>query len=74
VFADPQVKHLGVAADIETLPFGPTRLVGQPFALTRTPARMAAHPPDRGEHTDEILAGLGLSGDEIAGLRQRNII
>jgi crotonobetainyl-CoA:carnitine CoA-transferase CaiB-like acyl-CoA transferase len=35
---------------------------------------MAAHPPDRGEHTDEILAGLGLSGDEIAGLRQRNII
>ncbi|MGR3716946.1 MAG: CaiB/BaiF CoA transferase family protein, partial [Thermohalobaculum sp.] len=74
VFADPQVKHLGIAENIETLPFGPTRLVGQPYALTRTPARMAAHPPDRGEHTDEILAGLGLSADEIAGLRQQNII
>ena len=74
VFADPQVKHLGIAENIETLPFGPTRLVGQPFALTRTPARMAAHPPDRGEHTDEILGSLGLSGDDIAGLRRRHII
>ena len=74
VFADPQVKHLGIAENIETLPFGPTRLVGQPYALTRTPARMAAHPPDRGEHTDEILGSLGLSADEIAGLRQQNII
>ena len=74
VFADPQVKHLGIAADIETLPFGKTQLVGQPVALSRTPARMAAHPPDRGEHTDEVLGGLGLSADEIAGLRQRQII
>jgi formyl-CoA transferase len=74
VFADPQVQHLGIAADIDTLPFGPTQLVGQPFAMSRTPTRMAAHPPDRGEHTDEILENLGLSGDEIAGLRQRNII
>jgi len=74
VFADPQVEHLGIAADIETLPFGPTRLVGQPVGLARTPSRMAAHPPDRGEHSDEILGGLGLSANEIAGLRQRNII
>jgi formyl-CoA transferase len=74
VFADPQVQHLGIAADIDTLPFGPTQLVGQPFAMSRTPTRMAAHPPDRGEHTDEILSDLGLSGDEIAGLRQRQII
>jgi formyl-CoA transferase len=73
-FADPQVRHLGIAADIETLPFGPTQLVGQPVALTRTPTRMAAHPPERGEHTDEILTDLGFSADEIAGLRQRHII
>jgi formyl-CoA transferase len=74
VFADPQVKHLKMAADVDSLPFGPTQLVAQPVALTRTPTRMATHPPDRGEHTDEILADLGLSADEIAGLRQRDII
>jgi formyl-CoA transferase len=73
-FADPQVKHLGIAADIETIPFGATQLVAQPVALTRTPTRMAVHPPDRGEHTDEILRDLGLAAGEIADLRQRNII
>jgi len=74
VFADPQVEHLKMAADIDTLPFGATQLVAQPVALARTPTRMAVHPPDRGEHTDEILGDLGLSADEIAGLRARNII
>ena len=74
VFADPQVRHLGMAADVETLPFGPTRLVAQPLRLTRTPTSMAAHPPERGEHTDEILAELGLGAAELAELRSRDII
>ena len=74
VFADPQVQHLKMAADINTLPFGPTQLVAQPMALTRTPTRMTTHPPDRGEHTGEILAELGLSAAEIDRLAQRNII
>ncbi len=74
VFADPQVQHLGMAAEIDTLPFGRTRLVAQPLRMSRTPTSMAAHPPNRGEHTDEILGELGLSADEIAGLRERQII
>ena len=65
---------LGMAADIDTLPFGPTQLVAQPLALSRTPTRMAVRPPDRGEHTDEILAELGLGDRELAELRGRNII
>jgi crotonobetainyl-CoA:carnitine CoA-transferase CaiB-like acyl-CoA transferase len=74
VFADPQVEHLGMAVGIDTLPFGPTRMVGQPVRLTRTPTSMAAHPPDRGEHTDEILAEIGLGETEVADLRARNIV
>jgi len=74
VFADPQVRHLKMAADIDTLPFGATQLVAQPLRLSRTPTAMVAHPPNRGEHTDEILTDLGLGAAEIAGLRQRNII
>ncbi len=74
VFADPQVIHLGMAADIDTLPFGPTQFVAQPVRLTRTPTSMAVRPPDRGEHTDEILAEIGIEGSELADLRSRNII
>ena len=74
VFADPQVRHLGMAAEIDTLPFGPTRMVAQPVRLTRTPTSMAVRPPDRGEHTDELLAELGLGASEIDDLRARHII
>lgn len=74
VFADPQVQHLGMAADVETLPFGATQMVAQPVRLARTPTSMAAHPPDRGEHSEEVLAEIGVDGDYLADLRARNII
>jgi formyl-CoA transferase len=73
-FADPQVKHLGVAQPIDTVPFGETHCVGQPIALTRTPTGKPTHPPEKGEHTDEILGGLGLDSNEIAALRRRRVV
>ena len=51
-----------------------TQMVAQPMRLSRTPSRISTPPPERGEHTDEILAGLGLGRDEIQDLRQRNVI
>ncbi|MDP6350506.1 MAG: CoA transferase [Chloroflexota bacterium] len=74
LFADPQVQHLGVAEAIDTSCFGETRMMAQPFALSRTPSRLAVAPPERGQQTDEILAALGISDDEIKDLRARRII
>ncbi len=74
VFADPQVEHLGAAAAVDSLPFGPTRMLAQPLRLSRTPSRLARRPPARGEQTDEILTEFGLSASEIAELRGRNAI
>ncbi|MEM7777898.1 MAG: CoA transferase, partial [Pseudomonadota bacterium] len=48
VFADPQVRHLGVGAEIATEPYGETKAVAQPVTLTRTPSRMARGAPARG--------------------------
>src|SRR5262249_39730977 len=53
VFADPQVRHLRIVREIATAR-GVLRLVGQPVGLERTPSRMAAPPPGRGEHTSEV--------------------
>ncbi|MDB4021879.1 CoA transferase [Litorivicinus sp.] len=72
VFDDPQVRHLGIAADANTLPFGKTKLVGQPFTMNRTPSHIATHPPARGEHTEEILNELGIN--DFNQLRANNII
>ena len=74
VFADPQVKHLGIAQEAQTVPFGKTQLVGQPIVMTRTPSRIVQHPPERSEHTAEILAELGYDEDSLNDLRARQII
>ncbi len=74
VFEDPQVQHLGIAQEAETLPFGKTRLLGQPVVLTGTPSRIVQHPPERGEHTQEILAEIGYDGERVSDLRQRQVI
>ncbi|HSM43132.1 MAG TPA: CaiB/BaiF CoA-transferase family protein [Afifellaceae bacterium] len=74
VFADPQVEHLGIAQPGETVPFGATKFVGQPIVMSRTPSGIVQRPPERGEHTEEILAELGNDQDRIGDLRARNII
>ncbi len=74
VFADPQVKHLGIAQDGKK-PNGETQtFVGQPFALSRTPSRIAATPPKQGEHTDEVFKEFGFSDSDIAELHKAKAV
>ena len=74
VFDDPQVKHLGIAQEIDTIPFGETKLVGQPFNLSRSSSSMKRRPPEKGEHNDDVLGDLGFSAEELDALKEKNII
>jgi formyl-CoA transferase len=74
MFADPQVEHLGLAQAVPTQDGRPLRVVGQPFSLSRTPSRMAAPPPDIGEHTGEVLEEFGFSALEIENLRKAKVV
>ncbi|MGI3778320.1 MAG: CaiB/BaiF CoA transferase family protein [Janthinobacterium lividum] len=71
VFDDPQVRHLGVATEV-----GDTgvRLVGQAVALDRTPSALRTLAPSLGEHTDAILAELGLDAQAVAALRDKGAV
>jgi crotonobetainyl-CoA:carnitine CoA-transferase CaiB-like acyl-CoA transferase len=73
-FADPQVKHIGIAQPVKTMDNTPLKLVGQPFSLSRTPSELVAPPPGRGEHTDAVLGEFGFTSNEIAALRQADAI
>lgn len=74
VFADPQVKHLGIAVPLHHPTRGDVRVVGQPMTLSRTPARVVSTLPEPGAHTKEILHGLGYSAADIEDFRARKIV
>src|SRR4051812_36531023 len=74
VFADPQVRHLGIATPVDHPSLGRVELVGQAVTLSRTPSRLRTASPEPGEHSDEILRELGYSDGDIAALRERRIV
>jgi alpha-methylacyl-CoA racemase len=53
---------------------GGVGLLGVPVKLSRTPGAPAGPGPALGEHTDEVLAGLGYSTGELASLRDAGAV
>jgi crotonobetainyl-CoA:carnitine CoA-transferase CaiB-like acyl-CoA transferase len=74
VFADPQVKHLGIAVPLHHPKRGAVHVVGQPITLSRTPAAVVSTLPELSAHTDEILRDAGYSDADIADFRARKIV
>jgi crotonobetainyl-CoA:carnitine CoA-transferase CaiB-like acyl-CoA transferase len=74
MFADPQVKHVGIAQPVKTRDKARLTLVGQPMSLSRTPSKLVAPPPAQGQHTDAVLKEFGFTARQIAALRQTDAI
>ena len=74
MFADPQVKHLGIAQTVTKKDKSKMALVGQPMSLSRTPSRLAVRPPELGEHTDTILKEFGFSKRDITALHKAKAV
>jgi len=73
VAADPQVKILGMIREMDHPKLGKIKQTGIPWLLYDSPADFQSPPPALGEHTDEILKGLGLSAAEIQHLRDKKV-
>ena len=73
-FADPQVKHLGIAQKVHSNSLGEITLLAQPYTLSRTPSKLVSGAPEAGEQTDEILAEFGYSAAEIATMHERKAV
>ncbi len=71
-FADPQLRHRGMVAGDGT-PASPFTL-GTPIKLTATPATLRTPPATLGQHTDAVLAALGLGPEEIARLHGAGVV
>jgi crotonobetainyl-CoA:carnitine CoA-transferase CaiB-like acyl-CoA transferase len=73
VFEEPQIEHLGMVKTVVSQRLGTQRLVGQPIQLARTPSTIARAAPRRGEHTEEVLAELGLSPEQLARMKSTGV-
>ena len=74
VFADPQVKHRQLRVDLPHPVAGSVASVANPVKFSQTPIEYNAAPPMLGQHTDEVLAELGLSEVDIAQLKANNVV
>ena len=73
-FADEQVRHLGLVAEVDHGVLGPLGLVRHAVTFADGPATVRAASPELGEHTADVLAELGIDADRLADLRARGIV
>ncbi|MDN4518383.1 CoA transferase [Mycolicibacterium austroafricanum] len=75
VLDDPHVQAMGF---LQRVPFpGAPRdvpIIETPFRMSATPGQIRRRAPLLGEHTDEILGEIGYTGDQVARLRDRQVI
>jgi crotonobetainyl-CoA:carnitine CoA-transferase CaiB-like acyl-CoA transferase len=72
---DPHVKAAGFFESVDYPGLArPAPLTTTPIKLSATPGSIAKRAPTLGEHTNEVLRGLGYSAGEISALRARGVI
>jgi crotonobetainyl-CoA:carnitine CoA-transferase CaiB-like acyl-CoA transferase len=71
VLADPQNAANGYIVEMELPGIGPSRVVGNPVALSATPGSVKGPPPALGEANAEVMARLGFGDADIAAVAAR---
>jgi crotonobetainyl-CoA:carnitine CoA-transferase CaiB-like acyl-CoA transferase len=72
---DPQVLANDYIVDADHEVFGPVKVPGIPIRFSETPGEIRCEAPELGQHTEEILIGIGGYGwEDIAQLREEGAI
>lgn len=74
VVANPQVQHRGMIWEVETPQGYKVKQVADPFKMDGMPSGPRRITPWPGQHTEELLAEIGYSSEEIARLRQQGAL
>jgi benzylsuccinate CoA-transferase BbsF subunit len=75
LLANPHVAARGYFVELEHAEVGKRRHLGIPWKMSRTPCEIRRPAPLFGQDTDYVLETvIGLSGDEIAALRTKEVL
>ncbi|MBO0801875.1 MAG: CoA transferase [Nocardiopsaceae bacterium] len=72
--ADPHTQARDMVVTMRHPSEGEIRCLGIPVKMSDTPGSIRRPAPLLGEHTDELLAGLGYSATEIVALREQGAV
>lgn len=71
---DPQVIANEYITNFNHPTAGPLKLAGHPITFGKTPATIRSGAPELGQHTEEVLLEAGYTWDDIAELREQEVI
>ncbi|MDN3359431.1 CoA transferase [Actinomadura sp. DC4] len=74
IMADPQLAALEAITTVDDPDLGPVRMQNVLFRLSETPGAVRWTGRSHGADTDRVLGALGLTADDVAGLRERGVI
>ena len=75
ILESPQMRHRHYFAELEHPTLGRCAYPTVPYRMSATPARLGAHAPVLGQHTDEVLgAAAGIDPREAGALRKAGVI
>lgn len=74
VINDPQALANNFFAEVEHPAIGQTKMVTTPVKFPQNPASVRTVGPEVGQHTEEVLLELGYSWDDIAQLKEEEVI
>lgn len=74
VFTDPQVARFKLVRELEHPVWGPAKVLGLPVTLSRTSSEVRTAAPLPGQHTREVLTGLGYDRTAIEGLLADGVV
>jgi crotonobetainyl-CoA:carnitine CoA-transferase CaiB-like acyl-CoA transferase len=74
IYAHPQVQARSMEVALDHPTAGRVRHIGVPVKLSATPGAIGRPAPTLGQHTDEVLAQLGLLPAEIERLRGQRVV
>src|ERR1700757_683267 len=74
VFADPQVRHLGMATPMHRPTLGDVEVVASPINMSGLSKDIRLPTPEAGAHTEEVLRAAGYSDADIDQLRQKGVV
>jgi crotonobetainyl-CoA:carnitine CoA-transferase CaiB-like acyl-CoA transferase len=74
VFEDPQVQARGMVQTVPHPHHPALPLVASPMKLSATPVQLRRPPPLLGQHSDEVLAEIGVPAQEVAALRALGVV